>query len=503
MSVVGVDIGTSSTKGVLVDGEGRIIASAAVPNRTTRPLPGWVEHDAEAVWWRGFLAVVRQLRDAPGGGREEVGAICVSGIGPCLLAADAQAAPLRNAILYGVDTRAGAEIEELNRELGADRILERCGSPLTSQAVGPKLLWLRRHEPEVWARTRRLLMASSLVVHRLTGEYVLDHHSASQCTPMYDLGSSAWIGDWSEVVAPGLPLPRLAWPGEVVGRVGAEAASESGLPPGAAVLAGTIDAWAEALSVGVTAPGDCMVMYGTSMFMVNVAPSARPHPKLWLTNGIVPGELTLAAGMATFGALTEWFSQLVGAPLEVLSGEAAEIPPGGDGLVALPYFAGERTPIFDADARGLLCGLTLRHGRAHLFRALLEAGAFGVRHNLDAMGAAGADPARLVAVGGAAQGPLWRQVVSDVTGRRQEIPEVLIGAAYGDALLAARASGAAGPGTLWSRIEGEVVPSPDPGVRATYNDLYRLYLELYPATEGAAHRLAALGGGAGVTGAEG
>ena len=494
MSVIGVDIGTSSTKGVLAGGDGRILASATVPNRTSRPVPGWVEHDAEAVWWRGFLAVVQQLQAAAGSEREEVQAICVSGIGPCLLAADAQGAPLRNAILYGVDTRAGAEIEELNRELGADRILERCGSPLTSQAVGPKLLWLRRHEPEVWARTRTLLMASSFVVYRLTGEYTLDHHSASQCTPMYDLAAQAWITDWSESIAPGLSLPRLAWPGEVVGRVGADGAAQSGLPRGIPVLAGTIDAWAEALSVGVTAPGDCMVMYGTSMFMINMALAARPHPKLWLTNGIVPGELTLAAGMVTFGAITEWFSELVGVPLDILSREAAEIPAGAAGLVALPYFAGERTPIFDADARGVLCGLTLGHGRAHLFRALLEAGAYGVRHNLEAMQAAGADPARLVAVGGAAQGPLWRQVVSDVTGRRQEIPEVLIGAAYGDALLAARAAGAADPGALWSRIEGAVIPSPDQRIHATYDDLYQLYRDLYPATSGPVHHLAALGG---------
>jgi xylulokinase len=491
MTVLGVDIGTSSTKGVLCGADGRILATHTVPHTTSLPGPGLAEHDAEGVWWHDLVEVVRAVLDggADSGGATAVQAVCVSGIGPCALVTDAQGRPLRPAILYGIDTRATSEIVELTGELGARAIVERCGCPLTSQAVGPKLLWLRRHEPEVWNRARMLLMASSFAVQRLTGEYVLDHHSASQCTPLYDLDETRWIPEWADLIAPGLPLPELAWPGEVVGQVTTAAAAACGLRVGTPVLAGTIDAWSEALSAGVTRPGDCMVMYGTSMFMVNVAPQARPDSRLWLTNGIEPRMRTMAAGMGTFGAITEWFRKLTGAPFEMLGQEAAAIPPGSEGVLALPYFAGERTPLFDADARGVLAGMTLRHGRGHLFRALLEGAAFGVRHNLDTMAAAGAPPERLVAVGGAAHDPLWRQIISDVSGREQEVPEILTGAAYGDALLASRAAGLVDAETLWNR-PGECVRPNRGAERAVYDQLYEIYLTLYPTSAEAVHALA-------------
>nr|MDQ2716407.1 FGGY family carbohydrate kinase [Chloroflexota bacterium] len=169
--LLGIDIGTASSKGVLVRPDGEIIARSERAHELSLPHPGWAEHDAESVWWADFMSLCAQLlpqADAP------IAAVCVSGIGPCLLAADEHGDPLRPAILYGIDTRATREIEEQTERYGAERILERCGSPLTSQAVGPKLAWLKRHEPEVWHKTRYFLMASSFIVQRLTGEYVLD-----------------------------------------------------------------------------------------------------------------------------------------------------------------------------------------------------------------------------------------------------------------------------------------------------------------------------------------
>ncbi|MER7438852.1 FGGY family carbohydrate kinase, partial [Pseudonocardia alni] len=246
---LGVDIGTSGSKGVLVDARGRVLARADRAHETAQPLPGHVEHDAEAVWWGDFVAVVRELLPALDDGAELAG-LGVSGIGPTLLPADGDGRPLRPAILYGVDTRAGTEIDELNAELGEDAILARAGTPLSSQAVGPKWRWLARHEPEVFARTEMFLMCSSYLVHRLTGEYVLDHHSASQCDPMYDLAAADWAPDWAERTAPGITLPRLLWPTEVAGRVSAAAAAATGLPEGLPVTAGTVDAWAEATSAG-------------------------------------------------------------------------------------------------------------------------------------------------------------------------------------------------------------------------------------------------------------
>nr|WP_025348138.1 FGGY-family carbohydrate kinase [Nocardia nova] len=481
---IGIDIGTSGSKGVLTDAEGTVLARAERPHEVSMPRPGWVEHDAESVWWADFVAIARELVDAAAGGRLE--GLGISGIGPCLLPADAQGNPLRPAILYGVDTRATAEIAELADELG-DAVLERAGSPLTSQAVGPKLRWLARHEPEVYARTRMLLMASSFLVHRLTGRYVLDHQSASQCVPMYDLRKRDWASDWAEHCAPGLPLPELAWPTETVGRVTAEGAAATGLPEGLPVTTGTVDAWAEAASVGVCAPGDAMVMYGTTMFLVQILTQPRPHPGLWGTCGAWPETYALAAGMATSGAVTDWLRRLVGGEFGDLVTEAGKVPAGSRGLLMLPYFAGERTPLFDPDARGIVAGLTTSHGRAELYRAALEATGYGVRHNLEAMSDAGGRARRLVAVGGGTKGGLWTRIVSDVTGLPQELPAETIGACLGDALLAAEASGVDTSG--WNPVTSIV--EPDAERQAIYDQYYRRYRELYESTADIAHFLAA------------
>lgn len=491
--LLGIDIGTSSSKGVLTTPDGEIAASAERSHDLSLPRPGHAEHDAEEVWWADFIAICRELLGSPGVRREQVAAVCVSGIGPCLLAADGETNPLRPAILYGVDTRAAEEVEELSRRYGESRLLERCGSTLSSQALGPKLLWLYRREPEVWRGMRYFLMASSFVVLRLTGEYVLDHHSASQCDPLYDLHESAWIGEWADDVAPGLELPRLVWPSEVAGEVTREAAQVTGLPEGIPVAAGTIDAWAESASVGVREPGDLMLMYGSTMFIVEVLNEPRRHPALWGTAGLYPGTRNLAAGMATSGSLTGWLRELCGgAPYEELVAEASVVPAGSEGLVALPYFAGERTPILDPDARGVFCGLTLSHGRGHLYRALLEATAYGVRHILESMEEVGGGGRRLVAVGGGTRGGLWTRILSDVLGRSQELPARTVGASYGDALLAGVAGGLSAPEDIsrWNPVSTTV--EPDSENRQRYEELYAVYRELYPAVRDHMHTLARL-----------
>ncbi|MEA5358066.1 FGGY-family carbohydrate kinase [Amycolatopsis sp., V23-08] len=485
--LLGVDIGTAGSKGVLVDADGAVIARSVREHGVSTPRPGWVEHDAETVWWADFTAIVADLLRAASG--QALAGLGVSGIGPCLLPADEHGDPLRPAILYGVDTRASAEIASLNEEFGADAILARGGSPLTSQAVGPKVRWLARHEPDVYARTRKLLMASSFLVHRLTGRYVLDHHSASQCTPLYDLVAGEWARDWAERVAPGLALPDLLWPNEIAGEVTEAAASLTGLPRGLPVTAGTVDAWAEATSVGVREPGDVMVMYGSTMFLVQVLAEPRPHPGLWGTRGVVPGSFTLAAGMATSGAVTDWLRRLVGGDYADLVAEAADVPAGSRGLLLLPYFAGERTPLFDPDARGVLAGLTTTHGRAEIYRAALEGIAYGVRHNLEAMAAAGGAAGRLVAVGGGTRGGLWTRIVSDVTGLPQQIPAETIGACLGDALLAAEATGAGIDPARANPIATTVTP--DPANVTRYEAFYGHYRSLYEATAKTAHFLAA------------
>ena len=484
--LLGIDIGTASSKGVLVTPDGEVVASATRRHTMSLPRAGHAEMDADTIWWDDVVSICRELAEPRS---RDVAAVCVSGLGPCLLPTDAQLRPLRAAILYGIDSRATAEIDELTTRFGEDAILARAGKVLSSQAIGPKLLWLRRHQPDVWQRTKRWFGCSSYVVARLTGEYVLDHHTASQCDPFYDLQAQSWAEDWAAEVLGDLPLPRLVWPSEIVGEVSPAAAKLTGLRAGTPVAAGTVDAWAEAFSCGVRKPGDLMLMYGSTMFFVQVLDQLQTHRSLWTTMGVDRGVMTLAAGMATSGSLTEWVRALTGdASFEQLVAEAAQVPPGSDGLLLLPYFAGERTPILDPQARGVVAGMTLRHRRGHLYRAVYEGIAYGIRQILEVLETAGGPASRLVAVGGGTQGGLWTQIVSDVIGREQVLPDQTIGASYGDALLAAVGAGLVPEDTDWATVSSTVVP--DRGHAQTYDELYDIYTSLYPATRDQMHRLA-------------
>lgn len=492
-AVLGVDVGTSSTKGVLVGPEGHILRTAIREHEVQRPAPGHVEMDPR-VWWDEFISITQELTAA---GDAHVEAIGVSGMGPCVVLIDHDGEPVRPAILYGVDTRAGDQIARINEEFGEAAIVARAGSPLTSQAAGPKIAWVQDNEPEAYSRATKFLMPASFLAYKLTGEYVLDHHSASQCWPLYDVERHAWYQPWTELVSPGLPLPELRWPGDVAGRVSARSASEvPGIDVGTPVITGTIDAWTEAISADAQNPGDLMLMYGTTMFLVATTSRRIPGGTMWGTAGAFEGTFCLAGGMATSGAVTSWLRTLVGqVPYPKLLAEAEEAGPGAGGLLMLPYFAGERTPIQDPDARGTITGLTLGHGRGHLYRAALEATAFGVRHNVEELRRAGATINRVVAVGGGTQGGLWTQIVSDVTGIEQVIPKSTVGASFGAAMLAAdHANGFDGDARTRSRIWNPPAQTlrPHPGLRELYDALYGEYLKLYSATASINHTLAGM-----------
>lgn len=486
---LGVDIGTSSSKGVLVDVDGMIVASATRAHEVDRPHTGWVQMDGD-VWWDEFVSLARELLDAAP--EAEIVGVGVSGMGPCILLADEDDRPVRPAILYGVDTRSTAQIERMTAELGACEITRVGGSTLTSQAGGPKIVWVAEEEPEVWARARRLFMPASWLARKLTGAYVLDHQSASQVSPLYDIEGESWYEPWWAQYAGSIEQPSLRWAGDSAGEVTADAASATGIPQGTPVITGTIDAWTEAVSVGAHEVGDLMLMYGTTMFLVATGSETLRTPSMWTTAGAFDGTRNLAGGLSTSGALTAWLKDLTGADYPTLLAEAETSGPGAKGLLLLPYFAGERTPIQDPDARGVIAGLTLEHTRGDLYRAALEATALGVRHNVETMRAAGADIRRIVAVGGGTQGRLWLQVVSDVTGLVQEVPQTTIGASYGAAFLAATAIAAPGevPAiTDWNPIAERI--HPDEAQRPLYDSLFDRYARLYEGSKSVVHELAA------------
>lgn len=503
--VLGLDVGTYSTKGVLCTPGGTIMATHVVEHGLSVPQPGWAEHDADGIWWAGCAAVCRALLDHlrhPA----QVRAVALSAIGPALLPVGADGRPLRPAILYGIDTRAAAEIADLTALYGEEALLRYSGSALSTQAIGPKILWLRRHEPDVFAKTRWFHGATSYLVYRLTGEVVMDRYTASSFTPLFDLHAGTWSGRFAAETCALDRLPPLRWSSEIGGVVTAAAAAETGLAPGTPVTVGTVDAMAEALSAGVIGLGDVMLMYGTTTFFISVSAQPIVDSRLWSYSHALPGLSTLAAGMSTTGALTRWLRDVAAADLLAdeaaggpsafasLSREAQAVEPGSMGLVLLPYFSGERTPIHDPAARGVIAGLTLGHTRGHLYRAALEGVAYGIRHNLETMREAGAPATRLVAVGGGTQSALWLGIASDVCGLPQDVPEQTIGAAYGDAFLAAHAAGlVTGPDELrrsWVRIARRV--EPNPVTQALYQPYYSAYHHLRRATAEVQHILSTL-----------
>ena len=490
---LGVDIGTFETKGVLVDAAGVVIATAHHAHEMIVPQPGWAEHRPQEDWWGDFVKVTKELIIRSDCAPEEIKAVACSAIGPCMLPVDASNAPLMNGVLYGVDTRAMSQVEALTARIGEVLILERCGNALTSQSVGPKILWLKEQRPDLYAKTAKILTSTSFLVHRLTGEHVIDHYTAANFSPIYDAGTQDWCFDLApEIVTPEM-LPRLLWSSEIAGHVTEEAAVATGLAIGTPVTAGTIDAAAEALSVGVGSPGDMMMMYGSTVFIITLTQDRVRDGRLWYAPWLFPGQHASMAGLATSGTLTHWFRDHFARDLSrdtafaTLAAEADKVPPGSDGLLFLPYFSGERTPIHDPQAKGAFFGMNLTHTRGHMYRALIEGIAFGTAHVVETYREVSVELARILAVGGGTKNTLWMQAISDTSQVDQVLCEKTVGASYGDAFLARMALGEAELADIacWNPIDTQVTAAKDPA----YEKNYALFRRLYEQTKDIAKEL--------------
>jgi xylulokinase len=494
--VLGIDIGTSRSKGVACRPDGTVVAQATRAHDVDRPAPGWVEHDAEAVWWGDAVALCRDLVEAIADA-DLVRAVAVTTCGPCLLPVDRDGRPLRPGILYGVDTRAADEIERLGQRIGAASIRRRTGMPLTSQSIGPKLAWVAHHEPEVARRTAVWHTATSFIVERLTGVAAIDHHQASYFGPFIDAQRRAWdLRAADDAGLPGLArtLPDLRWPREVAGGITAAAAASTGVPAGVPVLVGTSDGPMEALAVGATVPGIVAITHGSTTTLTALAAPPGRAPGLWLTEGLGPEQPCVGAGVSTTGALLRWAGGILAPGLDpadadrLLEREAAASPPGANGLLVVPSFAGESTPFFDPSARGVISGLTLAHGRGDISRAILEGIAFGIRELLEAYVTAGLPVDRLRAAGGGTANALALQLVSDVTGRSQDVAATPAGAALGAARLAAEAVGFAEAGVDWFVADRRI--EPDRAASATYDERYAAFRRLVRETRHTGRALA-------------
>lgn len=493
--LMGIDVGTYSSKGVLVEENGKVVRTAVVEHEMSIPHPGWAEQDADDTWWGDTVKICRQLLDANPYRGADVAAVAVSAIGPCMLPLDECDRPLRPGLLYGVDARAGHQIDELNQKWGESVIYDFSGMTFTSQAIGPKILWFRQNEPDLWNHTAHITTASSYLVLRLTGEKVIDRHTASHSMPLMDINTLEWSDRFADGLVEVSKLPRLGWSDEQAGKINQAGSEATGLQIGTPVAVGAVDALSEAISVGAVKPGDLMIMYGSTAFFILVEDAPHPDPRLWTVAGAFKGQYNMAAGMATTGSLTRWFRDELARDLPdesaytTLFEQAESIPPGANGLLLLPYFSGERTPINDMKARGVFAGLTLAHKREHLYRAVLESVAYGIRHNIETFRSIGAEVKRVVAVGGGTKSNTWLQIVSDATGIAQEVPQLTIGASYGDAFLAGLVAGILKRDDLSSWVQPGKVIQPDPEHKVIYDSLYADYRLLYEQTYDIVHRL--------------
>lgn len=492
---LGVDIGTFESKGVLIDELGQIIARASKSHEMMVPHPGYAEHEANESWWGDFCSISNQILENTKLDPNDIKSVGCSAIGPCCLPIDLECNPLSNAILYGVDVRAGKQIEYLNDKLGADYALKKYGNPITSQSIGPKILWLKENRPEVYEQAYKFVTASTFLVAKLTGNYTIDHYTAAYFTPMYNLETNDWdYENLSEFCRPDqLATPK--WTDDIAGYITEKAAKETGLAVGTPVTVGTADAAADAVGVGVFNPGDMLLMFGSSVYIIHVVPKLVVDKRFWAGPFLFKDTYMVASGMSTAGTLTKWFRDNLTPDFleqqhatgvdayDLLQTEIKDIPPGSDGLIVLPYFSGERTPINDPYAKGVFFGMHLRHTRGHLYQAALEGVAYGIAQHTNGYREIGMHTSRIIAVGGGTKSTKWMQIVSDVTEQPIIIGDVF-GAAYGDALIAAYAIGQfANTAELNKFINFRGVVQPQPDNFAVYRKQLDIFTKLYLQTK--------------------
>jgi len=471
-TLVGVDVGTTGVKAIAVSPEGAVLASATRGYPLSTPRPGWSEQDPQD-WWEAASAALAEVS----AGREVVG-IGLSGQMHGLVVLDAAGAVIRPAILWN-DQRTAAECAEIEERVGPQRLIELTGNRALTGFTAPKLVWLRRHEPEAYARIARVMLPKDYVRLRLTGEWAIDAADASG-TLLFDVARRRW----SDEVLAALELPHDWFPPVLESPDLAGATVSDGIP----VAAGAGDQPAAALGVGIDRPGPVSVVLGTSGVVLAALPGYAhdPEGRVHAFCHAVPGTWQAMGVMLSAAGSLEWLHERLAPDIsfEALVAEAASWPAGAEGLLFAPYLAGERTPHADPDARGAFVGLQLRHDRGALVRAVLEGVAFGLRDALDAVRELGVDASVGRVSGGGARSDLWLEIVSSVLDIPLERTESEEGSAFGAALLGGVAGGvfadASDAVTRCVRV-GERPVEPDPALRDAYGELLERFRTLYPA----------------------
>jgi len=488
--LMGIDIGTSACKAALFDLDGKVVAQSTKQYKVYYPSPGHVEQNPQE-WWEAVCLAVRELMQTSGIDARQIAGIGVDGQSWSAIAVDSQGNVLDNTPIW-MDTRAEEICKEVIEKLGFDRIFRLCGNPFEPTYTTPKILWYQRHKPDIYRKTYKFLQSNSYIVYKLTGKITQDI-SQGYGLHFYDMEK----GRWDEALSDELGIPMEKLPDiypchEIVGEVTQQAAEECGLCAGIPVAAGGLDAACGTLGAGVVRPGQTQEQGGQAGGMSICQDRATAHPKLISGNHVVPGMWLLQGGTVGGGSY-KWFRQELGAweeaqekytgisAFKIMDSEASSINPGSDGVIFLPYMAGERSPIWDRHAKGVYYGLDYGKTRAHMIRATLEGCAYALYHNLITALEAGACADELRAMGGAANSRLWTQIKADVTGKVIKVPGSDTATTLGAAILA-------GVGTGQYRDFNEAVErtvsvtrvhEPDMKIHAEYQKYFAVYLKLY------------------------
>jgi xylulokinase len=489
--LLGIDVGTGGTRAIVVDAAGRIIGSATdehVPFAS--PQIGWAEQDPRD-WWRAACGAVRAALAAGTLTGGDITAVGVSGQMHGSVLLDDAGEVIRPALIW-CDQRTDAECRAITEKVGAARLIELTSNPALTGFTLPKLLWVRTHEPQAWARVAAVLLPKDYVRGRLTGDRATDVADASG-TLLFDVAGRQWSGDMLDAMdIDAAVLPRAYESPEVTGTVSPDGAAATGLRQGTPVVAGGGDQAAGAVGMGIVRAGAVSATIGTSgvVFAATDRPALDPAGRVHTFCHAVPGRWHIMGVTQGAGLSLRWFRDQFGAgpgngrdPYERMTEEAARVSAGADGVLWAPYLMGERTPHLDPHARAALVGLAASHTRAHVLRAVLEGVTFSLKDSFSIFEEMQVPVSGVRLGGGGARSALWRQIQADVYGYPVEIVEAEEGAAYGAALLAGVGGG------VWRTVEDAcdaVVRvaarvMPDPASRAVMTRHYQEYRKVYPA----------------------
>ncbi|ADT99732.1 MULTISPECIES: FGGY-family carbohydrate kinase [Mycolicibacterium] len=484
---IGVDIGTTGTKTVLLDTTSGIVATASRETALHSPAPGFAEADTTQ-WHANVIDSVREVLAHSGVAPDEIGALATSGMVPAVVPIDDAGKPLRRAILQN-DARAHREVDDLAGALADVDLVTLTGSALTQQSVAPTTVWLREHEPEVYARTAHWVGSYDWVLSALGADVHVEQNWALES------GLFSIVGDTADAVlgAAGLDpatLAPLRRPGTRVGELSAAAADATGLRAGTPLVVGGADHVLSAYAAGVNGAGDALVKLGGAGDILVASDTEIVDERLYLDAHPVPGRWLPNGCMATSGSLIRWFQTLIGgAELTELDDEAAQRAPGE--ILCLPYFLGEKSPVHDPDLRGVFAGMHLGHTRADMYRSVLEAIAFGFRHHVDVFGEIGIPFTRVMITNGGSRSTLWKQIHADVLGCEMNPVIGHPGASLGAAVIAAIGVGALDDWADADRFITLDAPyRPDPARRHAYDDAYQTWRELGAVMTPVSHKIA-------------